>query len=67
MLVVYKTVPNEEIQKEGEELKQKIKQFFVDNPKRRVCRLETWYGKLVTIKKNQVEQGIDEAVKNALK
>lgn len=67
MIVVYNTVSNAQIKKDGKKAKGQIKEWFVANPKRRMCVAAFWYGKQVKIKKGNIDEQIDEAMKVAMK
>jgi hypothetical protein len=57
MFVMYGTISKKQMQKEAKEAIKGIENFFVEHPKRRVCRTEFWYGKVYSIKpKNVAEQ-----------
>ncbi len=66
-MFMHKRMPAKTIRKEAKKLVVDISKWFVENPKRRVCRAELWYGAQVTIRKNHVEEDIDKATKAALK
>lgn len=64
MIVIYGRLTNQEIDEGVEELKSGITKFFLDNPKRRVCRVSLWYDRSVTVNRKNVHEAIDrEAAK----
>lgn len=65
--VLYKTIPNSTIKREGEKAVAGIEKWFADNPKRRVCNAEVWYGKRAKIRKGHVQEDMDKAVEAAVK
>jgi hypothetical protein len=67
MIVIYKTIPDDELRASAEEIIPKIEAFFSQNPRRRVCRSELWYGKVYSIKKKDVAGQINAIVKELLK
>lgn len=67
MLVFYKTLPAATIRKDSKTTIKKINKWFKDNPKRRVCRAELWYGDVVSIKRNAVEKMVTAAAEKAIK
>ena len=62
MIVVYKTLSEQELRDSAAAAIPKIETFFVQNPKRRVCRTELWYGKSQSIKKKNVAEQINAIV-----
>ena len=43
MIMIYQKIDKKTIQKDAKKLLKDIEKFFIDNPKRRVCRVEVWY------------------------
>lgn len=66
-LVVYKTIPNNTIKREGKKAVAGVEKWFADNPKRRVCNAKVWYGKRAKIRKGHVQEDMDKAVAAAVK
>jgi len=60
--IVYQKIPDDELRDSAEEIIPKIETFFIQNPKRRVCRSELWYGKTHSIKKKNVADQINAIV-----
>jgi hypothetical protein len=67
MLLVYSKIPNDEIRKSAKKAIYDIAAWFDRHPKRRVCRVEVWYGKSITVKRATVKEQINEAAKKAMK
>ena len=67
MLVVYSTVPNETIRKEGEEAIAQLETWFENNPKRKTCKAEMWYGQMTTIRRGHIIADMEKAIKKACK
>lgn len=42
-------------------MKKGVRKFFEDNPKRKVCRAQVWFGKAIVIKKDKIDDVIDKA------
>jgi hypothetical protein len=62
MIVIYKTLSEQELRDSAANTIPKIEAFFVQNPKRRVCRTELWYGRTQSIKKKNVAEQINAIV-----
>jgi hypothetical protein len=65
--VIYPRLTEQELRESAAETIPKIETFFVQNPKRRVCRSELWYGKAHSIKKKDVAGQINAIVEELLK
>lgn len=65
MLVVYKTIPAKEIRKDAREAIEKVNAWFASN-KKRICRAQLWYGKVVDVRRGHVEEDINTAAKAAI-
>jgi hypothetical protein len=65
--VVYTRIPKEEIEKQANELPNKINNWFKNNPKRRVCKAELWYGERYKFTRKNISEVIEQAKKDALK
>jgi hypothetical protein len=66
VFAIYPRIPEKELREMAQEVVSKTEAFFANNPKRRVCRVQVWYGKVITIRRKHVQEDIDEAVKLAL-
>lgn len=64
--VLYQPIPAELIRKEAKEAIEKITQWFANNPKRRVCRCELWYGQQLSIKPKTIKEQIESAAQEAI-
>jgi hypothetical protein len=62
MIIVYKTLSEQELRDSAAAAIPKIETFFVQNPKRRVCRTELWYGRTQSIKKKNIAEQINAIV-----
>ena len=51
---IYSKMTEKELRDSAAEAVPQIEAFFAQNPKRRVCRTELWYGKAQSIKKKNV-------------
>jgi hypothetical protein len=67
MIVIYPKISVKKLKKDAKDLIPKIEQWFKDNPKRRVCRTELWYGKCINIRRKTVAEQINAVVKELLK
>lgn len=67
MLVVYHKVPEATIRKEAASTIMDVTTFFQEHPKRRVCRVEFWYGKVHSIRRGHVSEDINAARDAAIK
>ena len=67
MIAVYKTVPPDEIRKDAIEAIEKVNAFFANaSYRKRICRAQLWYGKVVKIRKGHVEADINAAADAAI-
>lgn len=66
MFVIYNRIPEDELRKSAAETIPLIEAFFAQNPKRRVCRSELWYGKTHSIKKKNVADQINAIVNDLI-
>jgi hypothetical protein len=63
MITVYKRLLSAtQIRKEAKKAIRDIAKWFEQNPKRRVCKAELWYGKIISIKRATIEKQIETAV-----
>ena len=65
-IVVYGKISKEEILKSAEETIQDVQKWFEDNPKRRVCNIELWYGKRGKIKRKTIAEDINKFAEEAI-
>lgn len=65
--VVYPKVSEEELRKMAQETIQQVEAWFVKNPKRRVCRVEVWYGKHLSIKRKTISEQVNALLEETLK
>lgn len=66
MIVIYKTLSKSVILKEAKETVPQIEKWFVDNPKRKVCHAQFWYGKMADVRRGHVKDDIDRQALNAI-
>jgi hypothetical protein len=59
MIVVYAPMSEQQLRKSASENIPKIEEWFKANPKRRVCRVELWYGEVISIKRKTVAEQIN--------
>lgn len=62
---MYKIIPYKELLKQGESAKKQLAEWFEENPEKIDCESELWYGKRILIKKDTIDDQVDEAVKEA--
>jgi hypothetical protein len=67
MFVVYQTIPEKEIRQTAKESIEGVTKWFAEHPKRRICRVEVWYGRQIKVKRTTVAQQINEAAEAAIK
>jgi hypothetical protein len=67
MLVVYRKIPESEIRETAAKAIGEIGEWFKANPKRRVCNVELWYNKKVTVKPKTIAEQINAAAEAAIK
>ena len=63
---VYRRLSENEIREMGQNVVAQATQFFANNPKRRVARAGVWYGKLIKVRRNHVQEDVDVAVAKIL-
>jgi hypothetical protein len=66
MIAIYRRVPEKEIRKGAKDAIVKITDWFIANPKRRVCNAEFWYGKQTKVRRNHIVEDINKAAEKAL-
>lgn len=66
MFLLYERIPDDELRESAKDAIKQIEQFFKDNPRRRVCRTELWYGKVRSIKKKDVATQINDIVEELI-
>ena len=67
MIIVYPKMSEEELRKIAADAIPQIQEWFQQNPKRRVCHAELWYGKKLTIKRKDVAKQINDFLEEILK
>ena len=60
--VIYRPVPDKQINKDAKELLRKSEEFFKANPRRRVASVGVWYGKTAKIRKSHIKEDVAKAV-----
>lgn len=66
MIIIQQTVPDELIRKEAADAIPLIKEWFKNNPKRRICRSEGWYGVQIFVRRGHVNEDIAKAAHEAI-
>ncbi len=64
MFAVYPNVPDEKIREAADKLLKDIPEWFSNNPKRRVCRVEFFYGKVLKLTRKNYKEMIEQTVKH---
>lgn len=67
MIVIYPKMTEDDLRKVAAEAIPKIEGWFQQNPKRRVCRAELWYGKHLSLKRKTVAAQINALLDETLK
>lgn len=67
MIVIYEKMSRKEIDKAAKEAIKGITKFFEDNPKRRICKAELFYGQVVKVRKNHIKEDVLAAAEQAKK
>lgn len=62
MIVIYQKLSEEELRKSAQETIPQVESWFANNPKRRVCKAELWYGKRLSIKRKNVAEQVNAVV-----
>ena len=63
MIVIRRSEEN--IREQSEQLVKDMVKWFEENPKRRVCRTELWYGITKSIRRKYIQEDIDKVVEEA--
>jgi hypothetical protein len=66
MIILYNKVSEKTIREEAKDTIERITEWFQAYPRRRVCRAELWYGKMVSVRKKHVEEDINKAAEEAI-
>lgn len=67
MIFIYKKISARQILKDAKDAKKKVAEWFKANPKRKNCKAEMWYGKVVIIHPNSIDSDIDAAAEAAIR
>jgi len=67
MIVIYPKMTEENLRKAAEAAISQVGGWFQQNPKRRVCRAELWYGKHLSLKRKTVAAQINALLEETLK
>lgn len=67
MILVYDRLTEKQLKKDASEVVKNLTKWFKDNPKRKVCRAELWYGKMHSIKRKNIKGQINKIVAGLLK
>lgn len=66
MIIVYKPIPEKILISEAKKTIPKLNKWFKDNPDRKDCNAETWYGKMFKFTRGNVKEEMSRAVAQAL-
>lgn len=66
MIVVYKRSSPEEINQAFDKLRTQLPAWFAANPKRRVCKVELFYGRMVSFRRKDYEAVLAKELEEAL-
>jgi len=66
MIALYARIPEKQIRKEAATTIKQIEKWFKNNPKRRTCTAELWYGRTKSIRRGHVTEDINAAAEEAL-
>jgi hypothetical protein len=66
MIVVYQKMSEQNLRKSAKETIPKIEEWFQKNPKRRVCKVELWYGEVASIKRKTVAEQINAKMESLI-
>lgn len=67
MILIYDRLTEKQLKKAASEVVKNLTKWFKDNPKRKMCRAELWYGKMYSIKRKNIKGQINEIVAGLLK
>ena len=67
MIIVYHKMSKKGLRKSAKETIPQIEEWFQKNPKRRVCKVELWYGRHASIKRKDVAAQINAVVEGIIK
>lgn len=65
-IIIYKKLSDRVIKSEAKKALPQIKKWFENNPKRKDCNAEFFYGKMVTIRRTNIDEDFKKAVNEAL-
>jgi hypothetical protein len=66
MIAIYRRITEPEIRRDARSAIRKIGKWFKDNPQRRVCRTQMWYGRFITVKRSTYKDEINQAAQEAI-
>lgn len=66
MLVVYKRLTEKQLRKDAKDAIKQITEWFAENPKRRVCRAELFYGKTISVKRKTITEQVTKLLEEVL-
>lgn len=68
MIVIYSKLSPKEIKKIANKLIKDLPKWFENNPKRKICRVQLWYDKVINVRKEnfkvRIEQEAEWAINN---
>lgn len=66
MILIYDKFTKAQLKKEAAEAVKSLTEWFKNNPKRKTCRAEMWYGRMHSIKPKDIKGQINKIVANLL-
>jgi Zn finger protein HypA/HybF involved in hydrogenase expression len=66
MIIVYNKMSKKELHESAKETIPQIEEWFQKNPKRRVCKVELWFGEMISIKRKTVAEQINAKMESLI-
>ena len=67
MILIYKRLTKKQLNKLAKDVVKQSEEFFAANPKRKTATAQVWYGKVIKIRRNHIQEDVDKAVEEELK
>ena len=64
--IAYMTLSDKDLKRNAKDAIRDINKWFEDNPKRKDCNAELWYGKRILIPKGKVKVMVEKFLKESL-
>lgn len=64
---VYRRLSDEEIMEGVEEIKPRLLKWFEENPHRKICKVDWFYGRSIDLRRENYEERIQKELKKLLK